>query len=77
MFVFSVILEGEDDAGRYFVTFDVSALDADRAGKLAMAEAERRGLRIVGLEECAQSENQASVIGIIKTYGKSYFGSEP
>jgi hypothetical protein len=76
MKVYNVLLEGKEDQDNgYFVTIEVAANSKVKAKELALAEASRRKLQHVRIEEIEFKELDENLpnASILKIYGKSYF----
>lgn len=70
------MLEGRDEDGRYLVTLDTSASDEDQGKEIAIEEATRLGMEIVGVEECERRAETDRRAGVVKVYGKTYFDTD-
>lgn len=70
------MLEGSEQGQRYLVTMDVVASSREKAVQIAQEEASRIGLSITAVEECITRSQSRARAGIVKVYGKSYFGSD-
>lgn len=78
MVVYSVMLEGDESGKHFLVTLDVLGFSQAQAETLAMAEAERRNLSIVAIEEVnvKGSSDVSAGPGVLKVYGKAYFDAQ-
>jgi len=78
MKIYNVMLEGKDDKIEYFITFEVASSSQAHAEELALNEASKRGLNIIGIEEVeVKGQMKPSVKSrVLKVYGKSYFINE-
>ena len=78
MSVYSVMLEGRENQKGFLITIDVAGSSQASAKSLALAEASRRGLQIIGVEEVSRKAKSAgsATPEVIKVYGKSYFDLE-
>ena len=72
--IYSVMLEGTDDSLGYFMNFEVAARDPIQAEELARERAQELSLKVVGVEEIAETTKSfSSGPRVLSTSGKSYF----
>ena len=73
--VYSIMLEGRDEGRSFLITLDVVGPSRTAAKKVALDEAARRGLEIIGVEEVTRKGSHQAPIGsgVLKVYGKAYF----
>jgi hypothetical protein len=70
-----VMLEGNDDSGHYFITFETISTDPEAASALSLAEGRNLGLSIVGVED-VEVKHVVPVFSkqcVVSISGKSYF----
>lgn len=72
---FSVMLEGGDGSGRFFVTLEIAADNENDAVSAALEHAQHEGWSGLQVEEvsCIGETGNGGKTGIRKVYGKSYF----
>lgn len=79
MISYNVMLEGEEDDGtEYFITLEVASSSQAQAEGLALNDAVKMGLNIIGVEEVevGQQLKPSTKPKVLKVYGKSYFTNE-